>query len=169
MLRATRLGETSELRHAVCVTGLEREYPEISRNLDRAVFGLLNRTAAQVATALLSLGLSLSLEPSLALTSTLALALPLSLTSTLPLALSFTLALRRRSRVSSAYVPPMTTGRMRWARCVSRRWAFRAGLTATLPTCCSRSGSRAAAMEAPPVWDSARAHSCRSLASGHMP
>ena len=35
------------LRHAVCVTGLEREYSEISRNLDRAIFGLLNRTAVQ--------------------------------------------------------------------------------------------------------------------------
>ena len=50
LLRTARVGETSELRHAVCVTGLEREYPEISRNIDRAIFGLLNRTAAQTVT-----------------------------------------------------------------------------------------------------------------------
>ena len=50
LLRTTRVGETGELRHAVCVTGLEREYPEISRNIDRAIFGLLNRTAAQTVT-----------------------------------------------------------------------------------------------------------------------
>ena len=40
-----RVGGASGLRHAVCVTGLEREYPEISRNIDRAIFGLLNRTS----------------------------------------------------------------------------------------------------------------------------
>jgi hypothetical protein len=50
LLRTARVGETSELRHAVCVTGLEREYPEISRNIERAIFGLLNRTAAQTVT-----------------------------------------------------------------------------------------------------------------------
>ena len=34
-----------QLRHAVCVTGLEREYSQISQNLNRAIFGLLNRSA----------------------------------------------------------------------------------------------------------------------------
>ena len=40
-----RKGHAAALRHAVCITGLEREYSEIRTNLRRAVFGLLNRSA----------------------------------------------------------------------------------------------------------------------------
>ena len=41
-----RKGHASVLRHAVCVTGLEREYSEIRTNVRKAIFGLLNRSAA---------------------------------------------------------------------------------------------------------------------------
>ena len=88
-------------------------------------------------------------------------------TSTVPSLAYSTVRPHRRSRACSACAPQTTTGRTRWTCCVLRRWACRAGPTATLPTCRCRFGSRAAGTGAPRAWECARAPSCRSCA--HCP